>query len=315
DEEIEAPLITAMADADADVTLMIGDNVYGDIDKDRFTGADFDLNLAELAESYADLAQLPDFKALMAARPMLATWDDHDYGVNDAGGDMPAKELAERMFERFWGMEDADVAERPGVYYSRIAGPEGRRLQIIMLDTRFFRTALTHTDERGAKGKERYLPSQDPDQDMLGEAQWAWLSSELEKPADLRLIVSSIQITPDVHGWEAWSTLPKSRDKLYDLIRTHEIENAVFVTGDRHTAFLYRNTAVFDTPILEITASSLNKSFSKTAESNEVDAQQVGLGYAFENYGVIDIDWEERNVALTIIGEDAAPVSSVSGAF
>ena len=38
-------------------------------------------------------------------------------------------------------------------------GPEGQRTQVIMLDTRFFRSALQATDDWGAKGKERYVPS------------------------------------------------------------------------------------------------------------------------------------------------------------
>ncbi len=235
--------------------------------------------------------------------PILPVWDDHDYGQNDGGADFPPRSLAERIYERFWRLDETALADRPGVYTSDMIGPEGQRVQIIRLDTRFFRSALTPTDEWGAPGKERYLPSTDPDQDMLGGAQWAWLETELRKPADLRLLVSSIQITPDVHGWEAWSTMPLERERLYGLIEQTGAQGVVLVSGDRHTSFLYKDGANAPYPLYEITASSLNVAFSKEPDSAEVDEKQLGLGYGFENYGEIEIDWQGE--ALNLIINDA----------
>ena len=39
---------------------------------------------------------------------------------------------------------------------------------------------------------------------MLGAAQWAWLRAQLLQPAELRLIVSSVQVLAEGHGWEGW---------------------------------------------------------------------------------------------------------------
>ncbi len=58
----------------------------------------------------------------------------------------------------------------------------GMRVQVILLDMRWFRSPLKITDQRGAPGKERYLPDPDPTKTMLGETQWAWLADELRKP-------------------------------------------------------------------------------------------------------------------------------------
>ena len=298
-EERDAPALAAMTDEDAEITFLIGDNVYGDMDGRFYTNNDPDL--VEVRESYAELSAREDFKALRAARPMMTTWDDHDYGANDAGADFPFREFAERIYETYWGVTQTEAGSRPGIYDSVISGPEGERLQIIMLDTRYFRTPLTRTDEYGAVGKERYLPSEDPYQSMLGEAQWAWLKDELEKPADLRLLVSSIQITPDVHGYEAWSRMPKERDRLYQLMKsTDAAKNTVFVSGDRHTAFLYENTAIEAGPVYEITTSSINAAFARAEIPSEHDPMEVGRGYTQENYGVIEIDWDDRQVALQI---------------
>ena len=272
-----------------------------------------DPDLTEVRESYSDLGKQADFLAARAAHPMMVAWDDHDYGANDAGNDFVFRKLAERVHEQFWGLSETEAGTRPGTYYARSFGPEGKRTQIIMLDTRFFRSPLKVTDDWGAPGKQRYVPQTASDQEMLGEEQWAWLEEELKKPADLRLLVSSIQLVPDVHGWEAWDKLPAERERLYSLIDQTGAEGVVAVSGDRHTAFLYRKDGVISQPLYELTASSLNLSFSD--ESNEVDDAQLGAGYAKTNFGSINIDWEKGELSLVIHSESGQPMRQVSSSF
>ena len=312
DEELESPTLAQLATEEADLFLMIGDNVYGDSDGRAYANNEPELD--ELRESFADLAARPEFQAARAKFPMMVAWDDHDYGANDAGGDFPFKEYAERIHETFWGIEDEDVGERPGTYYARSFGPDGQRVQVIMLDTRFFRGALTPTDSYGTKGKERYMPAPDSaEQEMLGDAQWAWLEDQLEQPADIRFVVSSIQVMPTVHGWEAWSTLPKERQRLFDLVGETGANGVVFLTGDRHTGFVYEEPGVLPYEAHELTASSLNLSFSE--ESEEMDARQVGAGFAPENYGVVEIDWTGQTVSLMLKNRQGEAVRSNEIAF
>lgn len=297
EEKGPSAAMQSIAGEGADLFLMIGDNVYGDRDGRAYANNEADLD--EVRESFADLAKREDFQAVRAAVPMMVAWDDHDYGANDAGREFPFKGLAERIHETFWGLDDQDVGQWPGTYYSRSFGPEGQRVQVIMLDTRFFRTALTPTDEYGAKGKERYIPAPTGSmQDMLGAAQWTWLENQLQKPADIRILASSIQVMPTTHGWEAWSTMPEERARLFGLIRETGATGVIFASGDRHTSFLYKEEGVLPYTAGELTASSLNVSFAET--SDEVDTRQVGAGYPPENYGAINIDWAQRKVVLSI---------------
>ncbi len=306
DEEIASPTLAQVAREEADLFLMIGDNVYGDRDGRDYANNQADLT--ELRESFSDLARRPEFQAVRSAHPMMTAWDDHDYGANDAGREFPFKGLVERVHEVFWGLEDEDVGQWPGTYHARIFGPQGRRVQVIMLDTRFFRSPLTASPTPGEPGRERYIPAPaDTHQDMLGSDQWTWLQNQLEVPADLRLIVSSIQVvTTDGHGYEHWNNLPVERDRLYGLIETTGAEGVVFVSGDRHAAFLYRKEGVLPYPVHEITASSLNLSFRE--ETEERDTAQIGAGYAKENFGAISIDWASREVALTLHASDGTTV-------
>ncbi|MEM7613367.1 MAG: alkaline phosphatase D family protein, partial [Pseudomonadota bacterium] len=281
--ETEIPILRTIAAEDHDLFMFIGDNVYGDVDSD-------DATAPELREAYHQLADRAEFQALRQSLPMLATWDDHDYGQNDVGGRFAFKGFTQRLFLDFWRADDNDPRRtREGIYDAHTFGPEGRRVQIILLDTRYFRTDLTPTDDRGAAGRERYLPSADPAQSMLGEAQWAWLARQLRAPADIRLLVSSIQIHADGHGWEAWRTMPLERDRLYRLIDDSNAKGVVLLSGDRHSSGLYVRDDVTDYPVYEITSSSLNLQFRH--ENNEPGPHRIGQMYTPANYGVIGIDW------------------------
>lgn len=299
-----------IADEHPDLVFFMGDNVYGDVNRD-------DPAMPSLKAAYMRLAQSEPFSRVRAAAPVLTTWDDHDMGRNDGGGDYPYKEAAEALYEYVWAIPDDDPRRaRPGVYGSWIIGAEeGKRVQIIMLDTRFFRSPLMKTDEWGAHGKERYLPDGDPEKTMLGAAQWAWLENELNKPVDLRLLVSSIQVLAEGHGWEAWRTLPRERERLFSLIRKTGAENVILLSGDRHAAALYRRDDALEYPLFEATSSSLNLPASVwRAESGETYGEpgpyRLGDMYYDANYGVLEIDWANRKAGISIRSADGAPVRS-----
>lgn len=293
-----------------DLVLYMGDNVYGDVRSG-------DPSLPELKAAYMRLAESGPFSRVRAAAPVIAGWDDHDYGLNDAGGDYQYKEQSEALFEYVWALDPDDPRRaHPGVYGAWVIGPEnGKRVQIILLDTRYFRSPLKATDEPGARGKERYLPDADPTKTMLGEAQWAWLAEELKKPADLRLLVSSIQVIADGHGWEAWRMLPSEREKLYETIRAADAHNLIILSGDRHLAGFYRREGVLDYPLFEATSSSLNLPQSAwRAQSGETYVEpgpwRLGDPYYEANYGMLEIDWASREIIVSI--RDAAGATALS---
>ncbi len=286
-----------------DLTLYIGDNVYGDVRSN-------DPALPELKAAYMRLAQSEPFARLRAAAPMLTTWDDHDYGLNDAGVNYPYKEDSQKLFNYVWDIpQDSPRRSRPGIYDSWIIGDDDRRVQVIMLDTRYFRDDLKDTDEQFAPGRERYLPDTDPAKTMLGDGQWEWLQAELQKPADLRILVSSIQVIAEGHGWEAWRTLPLEREKLYQTIREAHAENLIMLSGDRHSAGLYQRADVLGYPLFEATSSSINLPASvwrTEREETRIEDGPYRLGTMIyeANYGMIEIDWEKTSIELSVRGNE-----------
>jgi alkaline phosphatase D len=276
--------------------LMIGDNVYGD------NAWDGDAGLESLRQAYLLQAAHPEFRAFRARVPMLATWDDHDFGLNDAGGSFPMRRWSEALFESFWGSPER-VRSRDGVYDSIITGPEGRRVQIILLDTRFFRSDLKRAEwsrERPPLGI--YLPDDNPEKTMLGAAQWQWLEAELARPADLRILVSSVQIITQAHRFEGWANFPAERARLLDLLARREPSALVLLSGDRHAGAIYRSEHRGET-FWELTSSSLNLAFGTDIErstAREPDPTRVTKIFPMENYGLVDIDWKAKRLRLIL---------------
>lgn len=302
--------------------IFSGDNVYAD-----------SADPAVLKASYDKLSALPGFAALRSSCPVIGTWDDHDYGANDAGAEWEGKAAAKEAFVDFFELPaDSPVRRRGGIYDARIFGPEGRRVQVILLDTRWFRGPLKRMPKDEEKSmraagdgwKGPYLPDEDSDATILGEDQWNWLEEQLKQPADLRLLVTSIQAVPFEHGWEKWGNLPKERGRLFRLLRESGASGIVILSGDRHTADISKLPASTDGspgyPLYEATSSGLNQNgFSK-----ENNRYRLGNEPPFgkSNFGWLTIDWskpdppitlEIRDVGGKIVRETSFTLGQISG--
>ncbi len=259
-----------------------------------------------LRAKYQLLAEKPGFQLLRKMCPLLATWDDHDYGANDAGGEFPKKAESQQVFLDFLGSQGrrSAAARAQAFTSSYVIGPPGKRVQIILLDQRYFRSLLKTGYVAGEPGEGRrgkYSGNTDPAATVLGEAQWKWLDDQLRVPAELRIIGASFQFIADEGGWECWGNFPLERQRMLKLIRDTKAKGIVFISGDRHLAEISRLAADDPQspgyPLFDVTSSSLNTpsgnfSKSKVRFGNEINTRRVGLTYFDVNFGFISIDWE-----------------------
>ncbi|MFM8392386.1 MAG: alkaline phosphatase D family protein [Acidobacteriota bacterium] len=268
--------------------LFIGDNIYGDTE-----------DMAEMRDKYRQLAEIPEFARLRRAVPIMATWDDHDYGLNDGGAEFTQRDASQREFQDFWGVPTGSpLRKRAGVYDAAIFGPAGNRVQIILLDTRYHRSPLKRRPE-GMPGVGRYVADETPGKTMLGEEQWRWLEEELRRPAELRLIASSIQVIPEDHGWEKWMNLPGERERLFQLIRRTAASGVIFLSGDRHLAELSMMDGGVGYPLYDLTASGLNNA-SHAWRPYEVNRHRVGTMNWGDNFGLVTIDWRQSDPVISL---------------
>jgi len=299
------PIWDAIHERQFDLFVFLGDNIYADT-----------RDMSVLAAKYAELAAQPGFARLRAETPVLAIWDDHDFGEDDAGGDYPQKEESRRIFLDFWDVPaDSPRRQRDGVYGSYVFGPPGRRVQVILPDLRYNRTPLTPLDlggadyeawasKRLAAGLEvpgPYARNPDHRATMLGERQWQWLERQFEVPADLRLVGSSVQVLADFTGWESWAGFARDRERLFDLIRRTHANGVVFLSGDVHYAELSKLDVNVPYPLWDLTSSGLTEEW-KVPTPNANRASEVVTD---ANFGFIEIEWLGASTRLTLGIADA----------
>jgi alkaline phosphatase D len=287
-DRTEHPMLDRTLTLPMDLFLFMGDNIYADT-----------TNMMVMRAKYDALKASTFFQGLRRRTPFLATWDDHDFGGNDAGSTYAMRRESQRAFFD-WLEEPADSPRRrqEGVYHARIFGPPGRRVQVLMLDTRYFRSPLL----RGAHGVEPsggpYVPNPDPKVTLLGDAQWKWLEVELRKPAELRLMVSSIQFVAEFAGSEAWANLPLEKQRLLDLLKSARAGGVFILSGDRHWCELSRMDGPLGYPLYDLTASSMTQKHPRGSPTPNRYRSQPNT-YHEPNVGRLRIDWERSDPQLT----------------
>lgn len=289
-----------------DLFLFMGDNVYGDSQVP---------DLDELVGAYAAALVRPDYRTFRAAMPIAAVWDDHDYGLNDAGAAYPFKDASRPLFFDFWNVPaDAPRRQTGGIYDAFITGPRGARVQVILLDTRSFRSAWIASPQRGAPGAEQYVENPDPAATILGEAQWQWLETQLAQPADLRLVVTSYQLLADGHGYECWRLFPHERSRFHRLVARTRARGVLLLSGDRHRAGIYQTQAdatgrPLPYPLVELTSSAINMGWNGD-HREEAGPNRLGPSYSANNVGLIRLDWDRRLIILEILNAEDQVVLS-----
>lgn len=296
----------AVLDQKPDLYLSLGDAIYSDTD-----GATaWAVTEKQLQGEWNRLADKPEFQRFRAQVPIMATWDNHDYGTHNGGADFELKEVSKRIFLDFFGEpQQSERRKHAGIYDAKVFGPKGERVQIILLDTRTFRGPFKRDArskaERAKIGKVgSYLPHDDADVSILGEDQWTWLENQLRQPAEIRLVCSSTQVIPDKKGMDEWGCFPHERQRLFDLIQVTKANGVILLSGNVHFAEI---SSLDKSPnrLLEFTSSGLTH--INEAYANADNEYRVAGPFAELNFGLVEIDWSAKPsamVTLKAIGPD-----------
>lgn len=195
------------------VMLLLGDSATDDRDN----------RVGLLRSDYLLRDLSPYWQQLAASVPIYATWDEHDYFNNDLSGIPPGFTAADRTAVRnVWCQSWNNPAcgfngHHEGIFFRTRIGP----CDVIMLDTRFFRTSPG-------------LPNS-----FLGQPQMQWLEKQLAACTGPFIILTrgtmwSGNISNGKDSWGTWD-LP-AREHIFSLIEEHRIGGVLLLSGDRHGA-------------------------------------------------------------------------------
>src|SRR5690606_1221527 len=276
-----APVFGAIASAKPCLFVWTGDNVYGDTD-----------DMATLRAKYEVARNLPAYRSIRESCPVIGTWDDHDYGRNDAGREYPMRRESQQVFLDFLDVPaDSPRRATEGVHSFHDQGPEDKSVRVILLDTRY------HRDPIGSDGT------------ILGEAQWKWLEETLAgSKARVNVIVSSIQVLPSGHRFEKWANFPAERARLLALLAREDVPPVILLSGDRHLGEISVDRESCGYPLHEITASSFNQpGGGSDAEPNDL---RLGPNLRQAHFGMLTLDWLRAKPVVTALlcGVDGTPL-------
>ncbi|RMA58589.1 alkaline phosphatase D family protein [Ulvibacter antarcticus] len=289
DQNRDQPLWKPILETKPNLFIWGGDNIYADTADMQKMKADYDKVWAN-----------PEYKTLAASVPIIGTWDDHDYGKNDAGSEWEHKKEAQRLFLDFLKTPENDpLRTQEGIYYTKIYNTKKGRLKIILLDTRTFRDSL-----RKSKNPDWRFEAWDDGKSrtVLGTTQWKWLQKELEdETSDFNIIVSSIQFLADEHGWEKWANFPSEVKKMQTTLENAKAKNIIFLSGDRHLAEFSVNTETKLTyPLVDFTTSGLTHTWPENPDGP--NRYRKGELIKDLNFGIIKIDFLNKKVLMEIRG-------------
>lgn len=271
-----------------DIWIWGGDIIYSDTE-----------DMAYLERNYLKQKNNVEYANFSKEIEVLATWDDHDYGVNDGGVEYTKKAAAQQLFLDFIDVPKNDMRRmQEGVYFTKDYIVNDSIIKIIILDTRYFRT--TQTDD--TETKKRYKPNAYGEGTILGETQWKWLENQLQNSkASYTIIMSSIQFLSGEHGFETWANMPSEVERLEQLIISTNTKNTIILSGDRHISeFSKKEIDSLNYPLIDFTSSGLTHSYSNF--SKEPNIYRVGNVISEKSFGILKFDLKTNTVVMEIRG-------------
>jgi alkaline phosphatase D len=288
------PIWDSIADQSPDLFLFLGDNIYGDYDGQKA----FTPTAETLSRDWQMLGDEPHFKKFRQQVPIMAIWDNHDYGKHNGGAEFELKQVSQQIFLDFFD-EPVDSERRlsPGIYDAKVIGPVGKRVQIILLDTRYFKGPFIKDprtrEEKTAAGNvgsmASYLPNEDAEVSLLGQAQWDWFEQQLSLPAEIRLIGSSTQVIADQKAMDEWGNYPLERQKLFDLIVSSGAKGVIILSGNTHFSEISK-LDIDGYELLDFTSSGMTH--SNKAYAAVVNPYRFAGVYDGLNFGLVEIYWD-----------------------
>jgi alkaline phosphatase D len=210
-ESVPNPIWDEMGQLGIDTLCLMGDTPYID-----------QTELGIVRKKHREFLQIPGIASMVAKTPTVGTWDDHDFGLNNANGlsTMAGKLNTRRAFVEYRAHSQYGTGTE-GVYHKIDLG----MIEVFLLDPRYFsQTAKSPVD-----------PSQPT---CFGAEQWEWLLESLKASRAPFKVLAFGEIWQDKKNRETDDlfTYWYERDALLDFIKQEGISGVTLLGGDIHVA-------------------------------------------------------------------------------
>ncbi len=234
----------------------------------------------------------PVLQNFLKAMPHFATWDDHDYGPNDIGGNYILKETSRNVFNKYF-CNPSSGQNGQGIYTMTTWGDA----DIFITDNRWWRSADETKDSIDGKPNS--------EKRMLGKQQMDWLkNSLLYSSATFKIITVGSQVLNPVSPFDKWRDFPAEYDDLMNFLKEYNINGVVFLTGDRHHSEIIKVERPETYPLYDITVSPLTSGTHIFGAAEKNNPYRVLALDQKQNYGKISFTGKrgERKMTVEYLG-------------
>lgn len=302
---------------------LVGDNMYADKDGDINNGPAHSVIPALRAKYTRNFDE--HFQEISSSFPIIALWDDHDYGQDNSDSTYRYKAEAKQVFKENYPTYPYAV-EDGGIYY-RFSISD---VDFFVLDTRWYRSPMEDDDIEGKT--------------MLGTEQLDWILSSLKQStAPFKIIFSSVSLndyggdtSSGRDGYDSWMSYKYERNQIFSFLEDNNIQGVLFFSGDQHYPsahilnwkFPLREDSITDssivytlqdlgTAVFDFSVSPLH--YTRAPGHSLILANQDNPLYSFEIfradwahpastspgltsvYGLVEIDTESSNPSIRVI--------------
>ena len=271
-------------------------------------------DMDDLLDAYEVFNRFRGPRVLRRGSAVMSVWNKTDYSIDGhAGKTNPQRYAVRNHFLTFW--REPATSERlfqeHGIAKSVIFGNEPQRVQVIVLDGRWNRDELEQVGwmERQTRRFNADLGPYQPNRagDLLGDKQWQWLKEQLQKPAEVRILLSATPVLAPANGYDSWSMFPKEQDRLKSVLQELQPSGLILGVGDRLFGEFSNADDYLSYPLWQVTAGSINLG-SDTPYSS---VYRDGQAYEESRYGQIEVIWKEQpELVLTLRDVDGRPLDS-----
>ncbi|OEL37103.1 hypothetical protein BAE44_0001875 [Dichanthelium oligosanthes] len=282
------PIWDAVAGFDPQVFVWLGDNVYGDnkrpfrvFGKERTVGPwknvprFYPSTEEELRRRYQLARAQPGYARLRERAQVIGTWDDHDYGLNDAGKEFSGKVFTQRLLLDF--LDEAEDSKR----YHR---------DPILSDGTILGDPQWQWLERELHGPQSEIT-------VIGSS--------------IQVVSNLSATTGPLFYVESWARFPRERERLFRLIDSSKRSGVIFLSGDVHFGEIARFDCGAQYPLYDVTSSGLTQSVENsvpaifqplmrllavltptTMRVLSPNCMYKSCTTGQPNFGAIEIDWD-----------------------
>jgi hypothetical protein len=262
-----------------DYLFMVGDTVYAD--RIWQGGDDDDVKPADPVQLWNQYTRY--FKNIIYYKslrliPTLATWDDHDYGINNGDGTYPYKSNALRVFHTMFAQNpdfSASALKGPGVSFAFVAFGQN----YLFLDDRSFKAPI----------ESDLIPY------LFGPIQHEFMFGVLAQSTRPTWMISGMPFFGAYNKKESLEgDYPEAHHFLMKQFSQFQAPIA-FISGDTHfSEIMAIEEQVLGYPTLEITASSIH-SYTRDKAGKKKNPRRL---HWFNGHNIITLETQTQGVQI-----------------